>query len=163
MKTGETKKRQGREGTPLDNDPNDPLTGGTRCSTSPGAGTICPGGPRGEERTTVEVGANRGRSGGGRWGSPTLNGQDNTGDATSLTPPLLLSVSLSSSAIAEEHVAGGAPSSADADLDAVPTDKDDVINVDDDGAMVVVVIAMLDTTGGNDAREAIVLALSSST
>ncbi len=64
---------------------------------------------------------------------------------------------------AEEHVAGGAPSSADADLDAVPADKEDVINIDDDGAMVAAVIATPDTMGGNDTREAIILALSSST
>ncbi len=66
----------------------------------------------------------------------------------------MLSLS-SSSAIAEEHVAGGAPSSADADLDAVPADKEDVVDVDDDGAMVAVVIATPDTTGGDDVREAI--------
>ena len=53
--------------------------------------------------------------------------------------------------------------SADADLDAVPTDKEDVIDVDNDGAMVAAAIATPDTTGGNDAREGIVLALSSST
>jgi hypothetical protein len=56
--TGETKKRQWREGMPSDDGPDDPLTGGNRRSTSPGAGTICPGGPRGKERTTVEVGVN---------------------------------------------------------------------------------------------------------
>ena len=71
--------------------------------------------------------------------------------------------SSSPSAITEEHVAGGAPSSADVDLDAVPADKEDVVDVDDDGAMVAAVIATPDTTGGNDARDAIVLALSSST
>ncbi len=64
---------------------------------------------------------------------------------------------------AEEHVAGGAPSSADANLDAVPADKENVIDIDNDGAMVAAVIATPDTTGGDDAREAIVLALSSST
>ena len=62
---------------------------------------------------------------------------------------------------AEEHVAGGAPSSANANLDAVPADKEDVVDVDDDGAMVAAVIATPDTTGGDDTREAIVLALSS--
>ncbi len=86
-----------------------------------------------------------------------LDGQDDAGDATSLAPPLLLSSS--PSAIAEEHVAGGALSSANANLDAVPADKEDVVNVDDNGAMVAVVIAMLDTTGDDNAREAIVRAL----
>ena len=75
----------------------------------------------------------------------------------------MLSSSLLSSAIAEEHVAGGAPSSANADIDAVPADKEDVIDVDNNGAMVAVVIATPDTMGGNNVREAIVLALSSST
>ena len=89
-----------------------------------------------------------------------LEGQDNVGDATSLAPPLLSSLSLSpSSAIVEKHVTGGVPSPANANLDAIPADKEDVINVDDDGAMVVAVIAMPDTTGGNDARDVIVLAL----
>ena len=64
---------------------------------------------------------------------------------------------------AEEHIAGGAPSSADANLDAVPADKEKVVHIDNGGAMVAVVIATPDTTGGDDAREAIVLALSSST
>ena len=71
--------------------------------------------------------------------------------------------SSSSSAIAEEDVAGGVPSSVDADLDAVPATKEDVVDADDDGATVAEVIATPDTTGGDDAREAIVLALSSST
>ena len=53
--------------------------------------------------------------------------------------------------------------SADADLDVVPADKEDVVEVDDDGAMVAEVIATPDTIGGDDAREAIVLALLSST
>jgi len=75
---------------------------------------------------------------------------------------LLLSSS-SSSAIAEEDVEGGVPSSVDADLNAVPANKEDVIDTDDDGAMVAAVIAMPDTTGGNDMREAIVLALLLST
>ncbi len=91
-----------------------------------------------------------------------LDGRDDAGDATSLAPPLLLSSS-SSSTIAEEHVAGGVPSSADANLNAVPADKEDVVDVDDNGAMVAAVIATPDTTGGDDSREAIVLALSSST
>jgi hypothetical protein len=63
------------------------------------------------------------------------------------------------SAIAEEHVTGGAPSSADANLDAVPTDKEDIVNVDDNRAMVAAVIATPNTKGDNDAREVIVLAL----
>ena len=58
---------------------------------------------------------------------------------------------------------GGVPSSADANLDAVSADKEDVINVDNDGAMVAAVIATPDTTGGKDAREVIVLALLLST
>jgi hypothetical protein len=79
------------------------------------------------------------------------------------------SSSSSSSAIAEEDViveedvAGGVPSSVDADLDAVPATKEDVVDADDVGATVEEVIATPDTTGGDDAREAIVLALSSST
>ena len=77
--------------------------------------------------------------------------------------PLFLSSSSSSSAIAEEHVARGVPSSAGANLDTVPTDKEDVVDVDDDGAMVAAVIATPNTTRGDNAREAIVLALSSST
>jgi hypothetical protein len=71
--------------------------------------------------------------------------------------------SSSSSAIAEEDVAGGVPSSVDADLYAVPANKEDVVNVvdaDDDGAMVAAVIAKPDTTSGDNAREAIILALS---
>jgi hypothetical protein len=66
----------------------------------------------------------------------------------------------SSSAIAEEDVAGGVPLSVDADLYAVPTNKEDVVDADDDGAMVAAVIAKPDTTSGDDAREAIILALS---
>jgi hypothetical protein len=72
-------------------------------------------------------------------------------------------LSSSSSAIAEEDVAGGVPSSVDANLDAVPATKEDVVNADDDGATVAAVIATPDTTGGDDAREVIILALSSST
>jgi hypothetical protein len=94
---------------------------------------------------------------------PDLDGRDDAADATPLAPPLLLLSSLSSSAIAEEDVTGGVPSSVDADLDAVPATKEDGVDVDDNGATVVAVIATPDTTGGNDAREAIVLALSSST
>ncbi len=75
--------------------------------------------------------------------------------------PLLLS--LLSSAIAEEHIAGRVPLSVDADLDAVPTDKEDVVNVDDNRAMVVAVIATPDTTGGDNAREAVVFELLLST
>jgi len=84
-------------------------------------------------------------------------------DATPLVPPSLLSSSSSSSAIAEEDAAGGVPSSVEADLDAVPANKEDIVDADNDGAMVAAVIATLDTTGGDDAREAILLALSSST
>jgi len=76
----------------------------------------------------------------------------------------------SSSAIAEEDVAGGVPSSVDVDLDAVPATKEDVVDADDNGATVAAVIATVaaviatpDTTGDDDSREAIVLALSSST
>jgi hypothetical protein len=108
-----------------------------------------------------EAAANGQQSGGGWWGSSALDGRDDAGDATSLVLPLLLSSSLS--AIAEEHVTGGAPLSADANLNAVPADKEDVIDVDDDGAMVAAVIATPGTMGGDDARETIVLALSSST
>ena len=75
----------------------------------------------------------------------------------------LVASSSSSSAIAEEDVPGGVPSSIDADLDAVPATKEDVVDADDDRAMVAAVIATTDTTGGDDAREAIVPALSSST
>ncbi len=70
---------------------------------------------------------------------------------------------MSSSAIAEEDIVRGVPSSVDADLDAVPATKEDVVDADDDGATVAEVIATPDTTGVDDAREAIVLALSSST
>ena len=55
------------------------------------------------------------------------------------------------------------PSSVDANLDAVPANKEDVVDADNDGATVAVVIATPDTTGGDDAREAIVLALTLST
>jgi hypothetical protein len=75
---------------------------------------------------------------------------------------LLLLLSLSS-AIAEEHIAGGVPLSIYADLDAVSTDKEDVVDIEDDGAMVAGVIATPDTTGGNGAREVNVLALLLST
>ena len=44
-----------------------------------------------------------------------------------------------------------------------PATKEDVVDAEDDGATVAEVIATPDTTGGDDAREAIVLALSSST
>ena len=76
---------------------------------------------------------------------------------------MLLSLLLLSSAIAEEDVTRGVPPSAGADLDAVPADKEDVVNADNDGVMVAAVIAMLDTMGDDDAGEAIVLALLSST
>jgi hypothetical protein len=68
-----------------------------------------------------------------------------------------------SSAIAEVDIVGGVTSSVNADLDVVPATKEDVVDADDDGATVAAVIATPDTTGGNDAREVIVLALSSST
>ena len=100
--------------------------------------------------------------GGGRWSSSALNGRDDVADAPLALPSLLLS-SPSSSAIAEGDVAGGVPSSVDADLNAVPANKEDVFDADDDGAMVAPVIATPDTMGGDDAREAIVLALSLST
>ena len=58
---------------------------------------------------------------------------------------------------------GRLTSSVDADLDVVPATKEDVVDVDDDGATVAAVIATPDTTGGDDAREAIVLALLSLT
>ena len=124
---------------------------------------IRPGGPQGKEGTTVKVGANGQQSGGGRRGSSTLDGRDNVGDTTSLASPLLSLSLSSSSAIAEEHVAGGVPLSTDSDLDAVPADKEYVVDVDNYRAMVATVIATLDTMGGDDAREVIVLALSSST
>jgi len=71
--------------------------------------------------------------------------------------------SSTSSAIAEEDVAGRVPSSIDTDLDVVPATKEDVVDADNGGATVVAVIATPDTMVGDDAREAIVLALSSST
>ena len=79
-------------------------------------------------------------------------------NTTPLAPLLLLSLLLLSSAIAEEDVTRGVPPSAGADLDAVPADKEDVVNADNDGVMVAAVIAMLDTMGDDDAGEAIVLA-----
>jgi hypothetical protein len=97
---------------------------------------------------------------------PHLDGRGNAADATPLAPPSLLSLlsSLSSSsAIMKVDVVGGVTSSVDADLDVVPATKEDVVDADDDGATVAAVIAMPDTTGGDDASEAIVLALSSST
>jgi hypothetical protein len=109
------------------------------------------------------MGDDRGR-GGVKFVRPHLNGQGDAADATPLAPPsLLLSSSSSSSAIAEVDVVGGLTSSVDADLDVVPATKEDVVDADDDGATVAAVIATPDTTGGDDAREAIVLALSSST
>jgi len=65
----------------------------------------------------------------------------------------------------EVDVVGGVTLSVNADLDVVPATKEDVIDADNDGATVAAVIATPDTitTGGDDAREAIVLALSSST
>ncbi len=139
-----------------------PSWGGDRRSTSPGAGTIRPGGARGKEKTTVEVGVNGRRSGGGRWSLSALDGRDDAADATPLAQPSLLSSLSSSSAFMEEDFAGGVPSSVDAELDAVPANKEDVVDADDDGATVAAVIATLDTTGGDGARKAIILALSSS-
>ncbi len=92
---------------------------------------------------------------------PHLDGRGDAADATPLA--LLLSSLSSSSAIAEVDVVGGVTSSVDADLDVVPATKEDVVNADDDRATVAAVIATPDTTGGNDASEAIVLALSSLT
>ena len=89
-----------------------------------------------------------------------LDGRDDAADATPLVPPSLFLSSSSSSTIVEDDIAGGVPSSIDADLNAVPANKEDVINADDDGAMMAAVIATPDETGGDDAREAIVLALS---
>ena len=76
-------------------------------------------------------------------------------DTTPLAPLSLLSWSSLSSAIAEEDVARWVPSSADANLNALPADKENVVDADNDGAMVAAVIATPDTMGGNDAREAI--------
>ena len=92
---------------------------------------------------------------------PHLDGRGNAADATPLA--LLLSLSSSSSAIAEVDVVGGVTSSVDDDLDVVPATKEDVVDADDDGATVAAVIATPDTTGGDDASEVIVLALSSLT
>ena len=91
----------------------------------------------------------------------TLDGQDGAADAPPLvmTLLLLLSLLLSPSAIPEEDIAGGVLSSADTDLDTVPADNEDVVDVDDNGAMVATVIAMPDTMGGDKATEAIILAL----
>ena len=61
------------------------------------------------------------------------------------------------SAIMEEDITRGEPLSTNADLDAVPANKEDVVDADNNGAMVVVVIATPDTMGGNNAREVIVL------
>ncbi len=95
---------------------------------------------------------------------PHLNGRGDAADATPLAPPSLLSSSSSSSAITEVDVVGGVTSSVDADLDVVPATKEDIVDADDDGAMVAAVIATPDTTGGDDlAREVIVLELLSST
>ena len=152
----------GGRGRPWTTASTTPSRGGNRSSTSPGAWKIRPGGPQGKERTTVG-GGERATIGGGGWSLSALNGRDDAADATPLAPPLLLLSSLSSSAIAEEDVAGGVPVSVDANLDAVPANKEDIVNTDNDGATAAAVIAMPDTTGGDDVREAIVLALSSST
>ena len=55
------------------------------------------------------------------------------------------------------------PLSTDANLNTVPADKEDVLNGDNDEAMLAAVKAAPDTTGGNDVREAIILALLLST
>ena len=144
----------------MDNDPDDPLTGGDPSLDLTGGWDDPPGGATGGRGEDRQGGGKQATIGGGRWGLSILDGQDNAGDATSLAPPLL---SLLLSAIAEKHVAGGVPLSANTDLNAVPADKDDIVNVDGDGTMVAAVIDTPDTTGGDDAREAIVFALSSST
>ncbi len=102
------------------------------------------------------------QGGGVEFVRPHLDGRGDTADATPLVL-LLSSSSSSSSAIAEVDVVGGVTSSVDADLDVAPATKEDVVDADDDGATVAAVIATPDTTGGDDAREAIVLALLSLT
>ena len=158
MKMGKTKKRQRQEGMPLDNNPDNPLTGGDPLLDLTGGRDDPPGGATGGGGDDHRGGGKQAMIRGG--GVSTLDGRDDARDTTSLAPPSLSL--LLSSTIVEEHVAGGVPSSADANLDAVPTDKEDVVDVDNDGAMVAAVIATPDTTGGNDAREVIVLALLSS-
>ena len=67
-----------------------------------------------------------------------------------LVPPpplLLLSLSSLSTIIAEENIAGGVLLSTDANLGAIPFDKEDVNNVDNNGVMVAAVIATPDTMG----------------
>ena len=160
---GKTKKHQWREGTPSDNGPDDPLTGGEPTLNLIGGRDDPPGGATGGGEDDRQGGGKRATIRGGGGSSFTLDGQDDAADATPLAPPLLLLSSSSSSAIAEEDVAGGVPSSVDPDLNAVPANKEDDVDADDDRAMVAAVIAMPDTTGGNDAMEAIVLALLSST
>ena len=124
----------------MDNGLNDPLMGGDPSLHLTGGLTIRLGGGKGGGQDDCQGGGERATIGGGRWGPSTIDGQDDRGDATSLAPLLLLSSSLSS-AIAEENVAGGSPSSANADLDAIPADKEDAVDVDDDRAMVAAVIA----------------------
>jgi hypothetical protein len=62
----------GGRGRPWTTAPTTPSRWGNCHSISPGAGTICPGGPRGKERTTVKVGAKGRRSGGGEGFRPPL-------------------------------------------------------------------------------------------
>jgi hypothetical protein len=102
-------------GDALGRRPQPPHGGGDLRSTSQEAGTIRPGGPRGKERTTVEVGANGQQSGGGvEFVRPHLDGRGDAADATPLA--LLLSSSSSSSAIAEVDVVGGVTLSVGAAL-----------------------------------------------
>jgi hypothetical protein len=154
-------------GDALGQRPRQPPHGGDPLLDLTGGRDDLPGGPRGGGGDNRQGGGKRATIGRGRRGLSALEGQDDAGDATSLVPPLLLLLLLllsllSSSAITEEHVVGGVPSSADADLDAIPTDKEDVIDIDNNGAMVAAVIATPDTAGGNNAKEAIVLSLLSS-
>ena len=66
------RRASGGKGHPWTTAPTTPSRGGTHSSTSPGAGTICPGGPRGgprgEEGMTAKVWANGRQSGGGEAG-----------------------------------------------------------------------------------------------
>ena len=118
------------------------------------------GGKRGRPSRWGRMGNNRG--GGVEFVCPHLDDRGDAADATPLTS-LLLSSSLSS-VIAGVDVVGGVTSSVDANLDVVPATKEDVVDVDDDGATVAAVIATPDTTGGDDlVREVIVLELSLST
>ena len=55
----------GGRGCPRTTAPMTPSRWGTHCTTLLGARTIRPGGPQGEERTTIKVGASGRQSGGG--------------------------------------------------------------------------------------------------